>query len=250
MSTESEEDFKREVEDNPDYYDQDDPYLNRHRGSKMNNSDDENHDHLDDQMQNQYHNHHKTTTTKVSINALLDQENIKTNRISTLMNAVSNQSLHNGLNYTDSPKKSKSTNVISTIKQNSSLQTATESLSLNKSTHNLLNQIKLHQTKQSMIKSASTNITNNGNGSNNSNDNYGKHKDDSEDNSLNIAVYKLLNQLEIKFPGKSSQQTKLLLNRLYTRLDIYKSKIANYWMVKLDDSKRAKVLYYTFIDQK
>ncbi len=42
------------------------------------------------------------------------------------------------------------------------------------------------------------------------------------------------------------EETKLVLNKLYSRLEFYKPKIANYWMVKLDDAKRSKVRFRTF----
>ena len=61
---------------------------------------------------------------------------------------------------------------------------------------------------------------------------------------MNKIVLKLLNQLEIKFPGKTSQQSRLILAKVNAKFEEYKPKLANYWMVKLDDAKRAKVNKY------
>lgn len=59
---------------------------------------------------------------------------------------------------------------------------------------------------------------------------------------LTIAVLKLLNQLEIKFPGKTDHHTKHMLQKIYSQLEFYRPKLGNYWMVKLDDAKRNKIL--------
>jgi hypothetical protein len=207
LSTESEEDMRNDSDD-----DQDGHRSRHHHNHQI--SDDEN-DYIPKSASNR----------KVPINAILEQDAIKSNRLSTLINAVSNTTINN-LNY-NTLRNSKSS-------QNLKLIEGT----VIKSTNNLTNQIKQHQAKQQNEKaglaSASTSNT--------------AIKDENEEansnistNSLNVAVMKLLNQLEIKFPGKSSQQTKNILNKLYSRLEFYKPKIANYWMVKLDDAKRTKV---------
>jgi hypothetical protein len=58
---------------------------------------------------------------------------------------------------------------------------------------------------------------------------------------LATGVFKMLLQLEIKFPGKSPHQARTFLNEIYARFEDHKQNIGNYWMVKLDDAKRAKV---------
>ncbi len=216
MSTESEEEIKNDSDDEPNGHHS---HHNHHHQNNHHNSDDEN-DYLP----------RSGNSRKVPINAVLDQEAIKSNRLSTLINAVSNTTINN-LNYTDiKTRNSKSSHNLKLIES-----------AVNKSTNNLINQIKQHQAKQINDKiglaSASTSNTA-------SKDDNDENNANVSTNSLNIAVLKLLNQLEIKFPGKSSQQTKNILNKLYSRLEFYKPKIANYWMVKLDDAKRSKVSIY------
>jgi hypothetical protein len=192
----------------------------------------------DEEDDHNYHNHHNSddeddylprsnNIRKVPISAVLEQDAIKSNRLSTLINAVSNSTINNLNNSDSKTRSSKSSHNLKLIES-----------AVNKSTSNLINQIKQHQAKQlnEKVGLASASTTNTA-----SKDENDENNTSINTNSLNIAVLKLLNQLEIKFPGKSSQQTKNILNKLYSRLEFYKPKIANYWMVKLDDAKRSKV---------
>lgn len=51
-----------------------------------------------------------------------------------------------------------------------------------------------------------------------------------------------LNDMRIKFPGKSDQEAELILDRLHESWKFHKPRIASYWLVKLDSIKRRKVI--------
>lgn len=169
---------------------------------------------------------------KVSTNSLLNQEHVRSNRISTLMHAVSNSSQYPVLG------NKKSTN--STVKQKpeskqSITSVDTEALettangddnndviNANSETSaemNLLKQIEQHQAKQNSktkTKHANHKQENHHHHIKNCISNKDVEEEISNNNSnhLTIAVLKLLYQLEIKFPGKTNEQTKSLLQKV------------------------------------
>ncbi|XP_005098301.1 tubulin polyglutamylase TTLL7 [Aplysia californica] len=51
-----------------------------------------------------------------------------------------------------------------------------------------------------------------------------------------------LNEMRIKFPGKSDSEAELLLDMLVENWKFHKPRIASYWLVKLDSIKRRKVI--------
>lgn len=51
-----------------------------------------------------------------------------------------------------------------------------------------------------------------------------------------------LNDMRIKFPGKSDQEAEMILDRLHESWKFHKPRIASYWLVKLDSIKRRKVI--------
>ncbi|KAH3693719.1 hypothetical protein DPMN_081159 [Dreissena polymorpha] len=51
-----------------------------------------------------------------------------------------------------------------------------------------------------------------------------------------------LNDMRIKFPGKSDQEADIILDKLYENWKFHKPRIASYWLVKLDSIKRRKVI--------
>ncbi|KAK7492938.1 hypothetical protein BaRGS_00015885 [Batillaria attramentaria] len=51
-----------------------------------------------------------------------------------------------------------------------------------------------------------------------------------------------LNDMRIKFPGKTDSEAELLLDRLNENWKFHKPRIASYWLVKLDSIKRRKVV--------
>ncbi|XP_076440096.1 tubulin polyglutamylase TTLL7-like isoform X3 [Babylonia areolata] len=51
-----------------------------------------------------------------------------------------------------------------------------------------------------------------------------------------------LNEMRIKFPGKTDTEAELLLDRLNENWKFHKPRIASYWLVKLDSIKRRKVV--------
>ncbi|KAK6178634.1 hypothetical protein SNE40_011164 [Patella caerulea] len=51
-----------------------------------------------------------------------------------------------------------------------------------------------------------------------------------------------LNEMRIKFPGKSDAEADNLLDRLHENMKFHKPRIASYWLVKLDSIKRRKVI--------
>ncbi|XP_022315097.2 tubulin polyglutamylase TTLL7-like [Crassostrea virginica] len=51
-----------------------------------------------------------------------------------------------------------------------------------------------------------------------------------------------LNDMRIKFPGKTDQEAELILDTLHENWKFHKPRIASYWLVKLDSIKRRKVI--------
>ncbi|GFN85470.1 tubulin polyglutamylase ttll7 [Plakobranchus ocellatus] len=51
-----------------------------------------------------------------------------------------------------------------------------------------------------------------------------------------------LNEMRIKFPGKSDMEAEYLLDQLHENWKFHKPRIASYWLVKLDSIKRRKVV--------
>ncbi|XP_033737297.1 tubulin polyglutamylase TTLL7-like isoform X4 [Pecten maximus] len=51
-----------------------------------------------------------------------------------------------------------------------------------------------------------------------------------------------LNEMRIKFPGKSDQEAEYILDKLHENWKFHKPRIASYWLVKLDSIKRRKVI--------
>jgi hypothetical protein len=194
-----------------------------------------------------------TQRSRVSKNTLINHEHLKSNRLSTLVGAVSTNNLASNsstTNTTEKLKKSsktdeKTNDLLNNVNKSNSNDAESTS---NLNAMNLLKQIKHHQSARKLNSSASNKVfssmsinkevTESSNGGNAANEEI------SENNlsKLTIAVLKLLNQLEIKFPGKNNDQTKALTSAIYSKLEAYKPKLANYWMIKLDDSKRSKVI--------
>ncbi|OAF66702.1 Tubulin polyglutamylase TTLL11 [Intoshia linei] len=51
-----------------------------------------------------------------------------------------------------------------------------------------------------------------------------------------------LNKFQIKFPGKTDQDAQKILQNIYTNWKFHKSRVASYWLVKLDNFRRKKIL--------
>lgn len=51
-----------------------------------------------------------------------------------------------------------------------------------------------------------------------------------------------LNDMHIKFPGKTDSEADLLLDKLHENWKYHKPRVASYWLVKLDSIKRRKVI--------
>ena len=50
-----------------------------------------------------------------------------------------------------------------------------------------------------------------------------------------------LNDMRIKFPGKTDEEAELVLDKLHDNWKFHKPRVASYWLVKLDSIKRRKV---------
>ena len=50
-----------------------------------------------------------------------------------------------------------------------------------------------------------------------------------------------LQEMRIKFPGKSDTEAEHVLEMLVEEWKLHKPKVASYWLVKLDSVKRRKV---------
>lgn len=190
---------------------------------------------------------------KVSISSLINHEIVRSNRITTLMNAVSNSSQYPVLGN----KKSHtflSTHPLSKASIKSQKQISLDMDSIADSTTanidettsndivnantvntseiagiNLLKQIEQHHPKQNITKTKTKHITNKQSISDNhirnninsiSNKEVEEEISNNNSNHLTVAVLKLLNQLEIKFPGKTNEQTKSLLQKVILYLGI------------------------------
>jgi hypothetical protein len=168
---------------------------------------------------------------------VLEQESIKANRVSTLLGAV----------QTKRPSVIRRPDSNSTGRAESSLATA-DSMIANSDqvTASLLKQIKQRQSKggtrvASRLPGSVSGLTSN------AKDLFSLQAEEdlvsqSHVEKLNVAALKLLNELVIKFPGKSDAQTASLLQKFYSKFEVYKPKLGAYWMAKLDDSKRSKIL--------
>jgi hypothetical protein len=213
-------------------------------------------DNPDDTLNRERDNESKISTqrSRVSKNTLINHEHLKSNRLSTLVGAVSTNNLASNsstMSTSEKLKKSskadeKTNDLLNNVNKSNSNDAEPTS---NLNAMNLLKQIKHHQSARKLNSSASNKVFSSmsinkeateSNGANATN-----QEEISENNlsKLTIAVLKLLNQLEIKFPGKNNDQTKALTSAIYSKLEAYKPKLANYWMIKLDDSKRSKVIY-------
>ena len=192
-----------------------------------------------------------TQRSRESKNTLINHEHLKSNRLSTLVAAASlnnlasnSSSLHSNEKLKKSKNKEndeKSSDILNTNKSNAN-DSNQESNAINSNAINLLKQIKHHQSSRKLNSSASNkNLSSNIKDASESASATNEEISENNLSKLTIAVLKLLNQLEIKFPGKNNEQTKLLTSAIYSKLEAYKPKLANYWMIKLDDSKRSKV---------
>lgn len=186
----------------------------------------------------------KPSQKRVSTTRLIQNENIKSNRLNTLLSAVSKSPK---LSTPPSPSNrltkwnadSEYDRTIETMNANNGLQSQKSLVAL----------IRKHQEKKANLNATTNNNTSSSNELKlaNSQQTQKESTNGSEEinnnnlATLTVAVLKLLNQLEIKFPGKSSEDTKSILSKIYSKFDLYKPKLADYWMVKLDDTKRIKV---------
>jgi len=193
---------------------------------------------------------------KVSTNSLLNHEIVRSNRITTLMNAVSNSSSqypvlgnkksHTFLSTHPISKKSSLSHKLSinsidsenleqiTVSNNSNSDDTNATENINGSNNgdtpgqSLLKQIEHHQNKQNhKVKGKNSISKSNEHHNHHHHHHHTKHNvssvsnKDVEDeisnnnsNHLTVAVLKLLHQLEIKFPGKTNEQTKSLLQKV------------------------------------
>lgn len=51
-----------------------------------------------------------------------------------------------------------------------------------------------------------------------------------------------LNEMGLRFPGKSQEHTQLMLDEILDNWKYHKPKVASYWLVKLDSTKQRKVV--------
>lgn len=54
-------------------------------------------------------------------------------------------------------------------------------------------------------------------------------------------VLTALQEMKIKFPGRSDAEAELILDRIMEDWKFHKPRVASYWLVKLDSIKRRKV---------
>lgn len=243
LSSESEEENDSEHND----------HHNRDRYNRRSNEYNEEQDYEDIKALKQNRRHHsndfresneKPSQKRVSTTRLIQNENIKSNRLNTLLSAVAKSPINAKLSTPPSPSnRLAKSNVDSEYDRTIETMNANNGLQSQKS---LVALIRKHQEKKA-------NLNGNSNNNNSSNDKLANAAKENANGSeeinqnnlatLTVAVLKLLNQLEIKFPGKSSEDTKMILSKIYSKFDVYRPKLADYWMVKLDDTKRIKVTF-------
>lgn len=56
-------------------------------------------------------------------------------------------------------------------------------------------------------------------------------------------VLKSLQEMRIKFPGKSDAEAETVLDKIMEDWKFHKPRVASYWLVKLDSIKRRKVTH-------
>ncbi|GCC38160.1 hypothetical protein chiPu_0016672, partial [Chiloscyllium punctatum] len=61
-----------------------------------------------------------------------------------------------------------------------------------------------------------------------------------QDEELTKEVLVALNEMKIKFPGKSNEEAEVLLDEILDNWKYHKPKVASYWLVKLDSTKQRK----------
>ena len=160
------------------------------------------------------------TQPKPSLNTLINSEHTRSNRLNTLINAVNTApsfSLKSRAFANNSTKKSQDMNMMEFEAATTPYDKTIEVMNANTNdlaTQNLLRQLNQHKQKKSVTKSLQDNM----NASMSSNKVGNKEIDDEISNNnlatLTVAVLKLLNQLEIKFPGKTNEQTRGMLQKV------------------------------------
>lgn len=182
-----------------------------------------------------------TDRKKETTRSLIEQQAIRSNRVTTLINAMAMPSTssmsqsHHGRsssltnsNNSGASKTNPTTNSwrmltrVVAAKQQNQQQRSESTSDLNNAEMNsrlamsLINEIRAHQAKQSTASVADV-LSNNVNitvktakGS----DNQKEEVDTNNIAALNVAVLKLLTQLEIKYPGKSNEDTRALLHKV------------------------------------
>ncbi|XP_062920843.1 tubulin polyglutamylase TTLL7 isoform X3 [Mobula hypostoma] len=63
-----------------------------------------------------------------------------------------------------------------------------------------------------------------------------------QDEELTKETQVALNEMRIKFPGKSNEEAEVLMDEILDNWKYHKPKLASYWLVKLDSTKQRKVL--------
>jgi len=63
-----------------------------------------------------------------------------------------------------------------------------------------------------------------------------------EDEAKTCEVLQMLLEMKIKYPGKTDEEANLLLERILDNWKLHRARVAAYWLVKLDATKRRKVI--------
>lgn len=172
-----------------------------------------NHDNQDpDQETRENRRQEKEKTMKsLAMKSMIEQQAIKSNRIATLLNAIatpSSTTLTNPMaaNLRLLNKAGKRSESDLSVTDDKTIEIMNASNDMNsRLAANLVNQIRLHQAKQSNLLNSKITTA------------KSEEKEELANNNiatLNIAVLKLLNQLEIKYPGKNGEETKTMLQKV------------------------------------
>ncbi|XP_078515389.1 tubulin polyglutamylase TTLL7 [Lissotriton helveticus] len=68
------------------------------------------------------------------------------------------------------------------------------------------------------------------------------HRTKEQEEELSKQTLAVLNDMRIRFPGKTDEEAEAILDDIRDNWKHHKSKVASYWLIKLDSSKQRKVL--------
>lgn len=234
-STESEDSVNSDDDDDASYQHRLDSYYDRSRAHHHD------HDHHDHHQQRDYVDGDRINEPKLnkspSMKNFVEQQTIKSNRLVALVNAVSTPSLSKLSTYSSSSNSNSNNNrITSKLTRDTRAFNDSKTLDVMNANSNqsnmqhLLTKIRLHQAKQNDpdLFAKKHNADNSASQAAKNNDDKLTDLSNSNLAHLNSAFLKLLTQLEIKYPGKDSQETRSILQKVLFYHKFYINEFANF----------------------